>query len=86
MENEKNWSEQNLEELKLVWIEKQNHLRCQVITEDTESWQKTLSSGESPPFALLKHVAGLDISFIKGDLVSCFAMIPQQKNRQIWEI
>ena len=79
-----NGSEQDsvLEAQKLVWIQKQNDVRSRIITEDCECWQKnnqesTLSreqkSQEShSSFPDLKYVGGLDISFIKGDLVTAF--------------
>ncbi|XP_061687078.1 endonuclease V-like isoform X3 [Syngnathoides biaculeatus] len=57
------------EELVKQWESEQAILRKQVVEEDTEDWEK------SPDFLGLERVAGLDISFIKGDDVSACAQL-----------
>ncbi|XP_061536064.1 endonuclease V-like isoform X2 [Phycodurus eques] len=57
------------EELVKQWESEQAILREQVVEEDTEDWQK------SPDFSGLERVAGLDLSFIKGDDVSACAQL-----------
>uniref|UniRef100_A0A3Q3DZH7 Endonuclease V n=1 Tax=Hippocampus comes TaxID=109280 RepID=A0A3Q3DZH7_HIPCM len=47
----------------------QTCLREQVVVEDTEDWQK------SPDFSGLERVAGLDLSFIKGDDVNACSQL-----------
>lgn len=57
------------EELLLLWQNEQGRLRVQVVEEDTEAWQT------SPGFSGLERVAGVDLSFIKGDEVNACAQL-----------
>ncbi|XP_037116861.1 endonuclease V-like isoform X4 [Syngnathus acus] len=57
------------EELVKQWESEQERLREQVVEEDTEDWQK------SPNFSGLQRVAGLDLSFIKGDNVNACSQL-----------
>ncbi|XP_049576111.1 endonuclease V isoform X3 [Syngnathus scovelli] len=57
------------EELVKQWESEQERLREQVVEEDTEDWQK------SPNFSGLQRVAGLDLSFIKGDDVNACSQL-----------
>lgn len=57
------------EELLKQWESEQDRLRQQLLEEDTEDWQrKTHFSG-------LERVAGVDLSFIKGDHVNACAQL-----------
>ncbi|XP_029361544.1 endonuclease V isoform X1 [Echeneis naucrates] len=51
------------------WESEQAHLRLQVVEEDTEDWQR------SPDFSGLERVAGVDLSFIKGDDINACAQL-----------
>lgn len=57
------------EELVQEWESEQACLRALVVDQDTEQWQK------SPDFAGLERVAGVDLSFIKGDAVNACAQL-----------
>lgn len=57
------------EELVQQWESEQARLREQVVEQDTEQWQKT------PDFSGLERVAGVDLSFIKGDEVNACAQL-----------
>ncbi|XP_077380985.1 endonuclease V-like isoform X4 [Festucalex cinctus] len=57
------------DELVKQWESEQACLREQVVEEDTEDWQK------SSDFSGLERVAGLDLSFIKGDDVNACSQL-----------
>lgn len=57
------------EELVQQWESEQARLRELVVEQDTELWQK------SPDFSGLERVAGVDLSFIKGDEVNACAQL-----------
>ncbi|KAM9792741.1 endonuclease V-like [Neosynchiropus ocellatus] len=57
------------EELLKQWESEQQRLRQQVVDQDCEVWQS------SPHFAGLQRVAGVDLSFIKGDNVNACAQL-----------
>ncbi|XP_077427091.1 endonuclease V-like isoform X2 [Vanacampus margaritifer] len=57
------------DELVKQWESEQACLREQVVEEDTEDWQKR------PDFSGLERVAGLDLSFIKGDDINACSQL-----------
>ncbi|KAM9314538.1 endonuclease V-like isoform 1-T5 [Pholidichthys leucotaenia] len=57
------------EELVSQWESEQARLRLQVVDEDMEDWQR------NPDFSGLERVAGVDVSFIKGDDVNACAQL-----------
>lgn len=53
----------------MLWCSEQDRLRQQLLEEDTEDWQR------STDFSGLEKVAGVDLSFIKGDQVNACAQL-----------
>lgn len=51
------------------WCSEQDRLRQQLLEEDTEDWQRKVH------FSGLERVAGVDLSFIKGDHVNACAQL-----------
>lgn len=56
-------------ELLKQWESEQQRLRQEVVEQDSEDWQS------SPDFSGLQRVAGVDLSFIKGDDVNACAQL-----------
>ncbi|XP_074642585.1 endonuclease V-like [Tubulanus polymorphus] len=61
------------ENVRCQWEQEQDSLKTKLIVEDVYPWQKQLT--DSSAMTNLKYVAGVDLSFVKGDNVTACACL-----------